>query len=110
MDAEGGEKIEVLWELYQVLLGDAIERSILCEELYGLSASTLSTFRNLQGIEPEARFQGASLDQACQIWRQTPRQLMDALLGAIRISRPRGIVQSGPVMLFFEGETPNKDE
>lgn len=102
MDAQGGEKIEVMWSLYQLLLRDAVERSLLCEEFYYINPHVIRSFKLLQGINPDLEFSGGSLEQVCRIWRQTPRHILAALMRANGFEPPQAFIQDGPVSLFFD--------
>lgn len=80
MDAQGGEKIEILAELYRTLFEDAIERGLLRDEFYDLDESVLERFKRFQGFEPGAPMQGGPLEQAYRIWNQSPRSMRNAIL------------------------------
>jgi len=82
MDAQGGEKIETLCALFGLLVSDARERKVLCNELYYLSNKVLSKFKMLQGFDPFTEFPGFRLEQAHLIWLQSPLQLRNAILEA----------------------------
>jgi len=102
MDAEGGENIDLMMEMYWLLLNDARDREILCDEFYFLSERILQSFKRAQTIEPTLQFPGGPLEQAYLIWRQTPRSMLKALLGANGIELPDDFIQLGGVTLFFE--------
>lgn len=97
MDAEGGENIERMVELIGHLVSDAQERGILCEKYYFLSDRYLATCKRFQGIEGHIRFPGARLEQAYWIWRQTPREMLRAILGANGFELPSSFIQLGPI-------------
>ena len=80
MDAQGGEKIEAMVQLFGILLEDATERGQLSDNFYFLSDSVLSKFKLFQGFEPLHPFAGFRLEQADSIWNQTPQNLLRAIL------------------------------
>lgn len=82
MDTQGGEKIEILTELYGLLLKDAANRKLLYRQFYYLSNSVLSTFKMLQGFDVGTEFPGGPLEQAFTIWNQAPFPMTKALLEA----------------------------
>lgn len=82
MDAEGGEKLEILARLYELLLTDAVRRGTLRDDFYHLSDSVLIKFKLFQGFDPTAAFDGGSLEQACSIWKACPQHLLKAVLAA----------------------------
>jgi len=82
MDAQGGEKIETMTELFGALASDARARGLLRDELYFLSDSVLATFKQLQGFDAYTPFPGCRLEQAHGIWNQCPQHLFSAVLKA----------------------------
>src|SRR5260221_454758 len=82
MDAQGGEKVETLCLLFGLLLQNARERDILCDELYFLSDSVLCKFKMFQGFDPCTEFPGSRLEQAHSIWNRSPLQVRNAILEA----------------------------
>ncbi|QPL47699.1 HNH endonuclease [Halomonas sp. A40-4] len=82
MDAQGGEKIEIMAGLYGDLLEHALRHGQLYEEFYYLSEKTLAVFKRLQGFEAASTIQGPRLQQACIIWQQSPLQIRNAILEA----------------------------
>lgn len=80
MDEEGGEKIEILTELYGLLLNNAVARDIYYVGFYNLSETVLSKFKMFQGFEWNEKFSGEPLEQAISIWDQTPRSIVKALM------------------------------
>lgn len=98
MDAEGGENIEKMVELLGHLAADASGRGILSDKYYFLSDRYVETCKKLQGIEKEVGFPGSRLEQVYWIWRQTPRELLKALLSANGFELPPNFVRMGPVV------------
>lgn len=97
MDAEGGENIERMVELLGCLASDAQERGILCDKYYYLSDQYLRTCKRFQGISEGTEFPGTRLEQAYWIWRQTPREMLRALLSANGFELPEDFIQTGPI-------------
>lgn len=97
MDAQGGENIEEMIELIGYLASDAQERGILCDKYYFLSDQYLNTCKNFQGIENGIDFPGTRIEQAYWIWRQTPRQVLRAILSANGVELPPNFIQHGPI-------------
>lgn len=82
MDAQGGEKIETMTELYGLLLDDARKRGMLDDQFYFLSDSVLGSFKQFQGFDKGLKFAGPRLEQAVRIWSATPQGVLKALLAA----------------------------
>jgi hypothetical protein len=80
MDEQGGEKIDVMCDLYGDLHRDASRRGLLCEAYYFLHDGLLSTFKRLQGFQRDTQFPGCSLEQAILIWSQPPLPMRNAIL------------------------------
>lgn len=103
MDAEGGENIERMVGMLGYLASDANERGILCDKYYFLSDRYLQTCKRFQGIEVNAEFPGTRLEQAYWIWRQTPRQMLMAIIEANGLKLPSSLIQLGPIALLCAG-------
>jgi hypothetical protein len=97
MDAQGSENIEEMIELLGYLASDAQKRGILYDKYDVLSDQYLNTCKNFQGIKNSIVFYGTRLEQAYWIWRQTPRQMLKAILSANSIVLPPSFVQCGPI-------------
>lgn len=82
MDAQGGEKIDMMERLYCILGQDARDRGILRDDYYYLSDDVLARFKLFQGFHPETAFPGVRLEQASLIWSQCPQHILTALLQA----------------------------
>jgi hypothetical protein len=102
MDAEGGEKLELLTELFRLLVLDAERRNLLRDDFYYLSDQLLSKFKMLQGFDPETPFLGNRVQQAFMIWRQCPRQVRDGILRANGFSIPENFVMTGAITVFLD--------
>lgn len=100
MDAQGGENIEEMVGLLGYLASDAQERGILCDKYYFLSDQYLNTCKNFQGIEHSTGFPGTRLEQAYWIWRQTPCQMLLAILSANDSELPPNFVQREAITWF----------
>jgi hypothetical protein len=83
MDAEGGEKIEMMERLYSILSTDAKERGALRDDFYFISDDTLGRFKMFQGFDYFTVFPGSRIEQAYYIWAQTPLNMRQAVLKAI---------------------------
>lgn len=101
MDAQRGEKLDLATELFHLLLYDARDRGMLRDDFYYLSEKILQKFKFAQGIDPRLQFPGGPVEQVYLIWRQTPRQMINALLGANGISLPNDFMQSSPLTIFY---------
>ncbi len=80
MDAEGGEKIEKLAELYALLANASLARENKNPYFYYLSKRTLKRFKMFQGFAPNQRFCGTRIQQAAIIWRSPPNNIIQALI------------------------------
>lgn len=100
MDAEGGEKIDLLTGLLHALIIDAERRGMLKERYYHFDDRALQAFKKLQGIPVQTAFEGSSLDQAYSIWSQTPRGMLKAVLGSMGVTIPDDYVQTEPFTVF----------
>jgi hypothetical protein len=85
MDAQGGEKIEIMERLYSILAADATERGILRDDFYFVSDDVLGRFKMFQGFGYFTPFPGFRLEQAFLIWAQMPQNLRRALLLAVGV-------------------------
>jgi len=83
MDAQGGEKIDVMERLYGILSQDARDRDMLRDDYYFLSDDVLVRFKLFQGFHPETALPGARLEQAALIWSQCPQHTLAALLDVL---------------------------
>ena len=82
MDAQGGEKIDILAELYGVLAENARRRGILRDDYYHVSEKILAIFKLLQNHDQFTVFPGCQLEQAYTIWRHAPRSMLNAVFEA----------------------------
>lgn len=82
MDAEGGEKLNIMERYYAILATDGIERGILNDRFYFLSDTVLAKFKLFQGIDYSTPFPGTRLQQAHLIWAQSSPNMIKALVTA----------------------------
>jgi hypothetical protein len=97
MDAEGGEKIELMMDLFRLLAQDAHTRGLVRDDYYFLSDQLLDSFKKFQDLPLEMRFPGMRVAQAYLIWRQTPRRMLNAILEANGLALPNNFVQRGSI-------------
>lgn len=98
VDAQGGEKLELMERYYCILLQDAIERDTLTDEHYHLSDSFLNIIKRMQGYGPRVTLAGTRLEQVNRMLASTEQPLRDALAAANGLSAPSSFSRSG---LFF---------
>jgi len=79
MDAQGGEKIDMMERLYGALCEDARERGIMRDDLYFVGDTVLARFKMFQGFDPWTPFPGCRIEQAHLIWRQCPQHTLKAV-------------------------------
>jgi len=101
MDAQGGEKLEMLAELYRMLLADALERNMLRDDYYYLSDDVLEIFERYQGCEADD-LSMPRLKQAVMIWNQCPGVIREAILKAIGFGGNLPWVQLEEVLAVFD--------
>ena len=100
MDAERGEKIELLTAFFSMLLSDAKRRQLLRDDFYYLSDEVLQKFKLFQGFAPATHFPGCRLEQALLIWRQTPRNTLNAILKTMGFELPEDFIQISGITIF----------
>jgi hypothetical protein len=105
MDAEGGEKIDLLTMLFGALLADARGRHLLDDKYYYLSDEVLGIFKAFQSISRQLVFPGSRLEQAFLIWQQTPRGLLNAILQVDGIALPDDFIQTGSTLIIAENDS-----
>ena len=82
MDAQGGEKIELLAELYGVLAEAAKAGLHQDARFYHLSEQVLSKFKLLQGFGAFDEFAGLPVRRAASIWNAPQTDLMRTVVEA----------------------------
>lgn len=109
MDAQGGEKIDLFTGYLGALVIDSQERGLYGEYLYYFSNSALEAFKKIQGIPEAATFEGRRIDQAYQIWNQTPRGMLEAIMKSLGVTIPEDYVQD-EVATFHYSDTLKKED
>jgi len=99
MDAQGGEKIDLMTCYFYLLLADARERGLLCDRFYFLSDGVLQTFKRFQEYD-SVIFPGTRVEQAYLIWRQGSRRVRDAILRANGCALPENFILTNGITLF----------
>jgi hypothetical protein len=102
VDAEGGEKLEVMERLYCILYQDSVERDLAHEPFYSLSDVVISTLKKIQGYSVDSRFPGSSLQQAFTILATCERQPKDAILAANGFSVEAEPILPGTMQIFLK--------
>lgn len=82
VDAQGGEKLAFMERLYSILLDDAVERGMMCDDFYFLSGEVLGAFKRMQGYHPDTFFPGSPIEQAYLILAEPERQVRFAIAEA----------------------------
>jgi hypothetical protein len=101
MDAEGGENIDMMMDFYRLLAEDAQTRGLTREDYYFLSDQVLDSFKKFQSISTQTVFPGTRVEQAYLIWRQTPRNTLNAFMKLlIGGPLPDNFIQRGPITLL----------
>jgi len=109
MDAQGGEKIDLFTGYLGALVIDSNNRKINQENFYFFDEHTLSVFKEIQGISDVAKFHGRSIEQAYQIWNQTPRGMLEAIMNSVGVTIPEDHVQDEEVTTHYS-DTHNKED
>lgn len=82
MDAQGGEKVNDISAMLELLELKSRQHPYLAEDLYYLSNSTLATINLLQGFDATAWIDVSRIEQAYIVWNQAPDAVRDALFQA----------------------------
>lgn len=82
MDAQGGEKIELLAELYWRLAISSRSRPNFNDAYYYLGPQVLAKFKLFQGYAWDHPLRGSRIEQAAFIWRGMPVNIVSALIKA----------------------------
>jgi hypothetical protein len=82
IDAEGGEKIEAIAELYRELAAASEVGHPGRTDFYFLSDEVLIKFKIFQGYDPSDIVPGTPIQQARIIWHGSPRNVMRAIMRA----------------------------
>lgn len=109
MDAQGGEKIDLFTGYLGALVIDSRKRNIDQEHYYFFDDHALEAFKKIQGIPEEAKFKGRRIEQAYQIWNQTPREMLEAIMNSLGVSIPKDYVQNEMISLHYSDKYKKKD-
>lgn len=82
IDAQNGEKLELMERLYSILADDALERGLIREEFYFLSDRILALFKRMQGYDAAVSFPGSRIEQAYRILAEGELATRLAIAGA----------------------------
>jgi hypothetical protein len=82
MDAEGGEKLEAMAELYRTMAERAVQYHSNNEAYYFLDQTVLAKFKMFQGFEPDWPLAGSPIQQAWWIWDCGNISVTEALIRA----------------------------
>jgi hypothetical protein len=102
MDAQDGEKLEMMERLYSILATDAKERGILRDDLYFISDDILGRFKMFQGFDYFTYFPGCRVEQAFLIWAQNPLNTRRALACASGFDLPREPFVPGTTYIMLD--------
>lgn len=87
IDAQGGEKLERVAELYRVLAHESHRLHVGRSDYYHLSEEVILKFMMMQGFDLGRPIVGTSIERAWYIWDCSPPYLVEAL---IRANMPTG--------------------
>lgn len=80
VDAEGGEKLEAVSELFRALAKSSRQLHPGRDEFYFLSQSVLQKFKFMQGFDPLDDIAGTPIEQAWYVWDCAPVNVVEALI------------------------------
>ena len=103
VDAQDGEKLASMERLYSILLDDAVERGLMCEDFYFLSDEVLSSYKRMQGYGLSAYFLGSRLEQAYLILAEPELQMRQAIAEANGFKLDGSPRLPGGMMIVFDG-------
>lgn len=110
VDAQGGEKLALMERLYSILLDDAVERGLMCDDFYFLSDEVLGAFKRIQGYDVATYFPGSRLEQAYLILAETERQLRHAIAEANGFLLGDGPLLPGGMMIVLDNDNGRQYE
>jgi hypothetical protein len=110
VDAQGGEKLPLMERLYSILVDDAIDRGLLCEDFYYLSDEVLRSFKTIQCYGPETQFPGSRVEQAYLILAETEHHVRSAMAAANGIRIQESPMLPGGMLLCLEGDNARPSE
>lgn len=109
MDAQGGEKIDLFTGYLGALVLDSRIRNVGKDHYYYFDDHALSAFKKLQGIPDTAKIQGTPIEQAYQIWNQTPRGMLEVMMNSLGVNLPEDYVQNEEVSIHFSDKYKKED-
>jgi hypothetical protein len=105
IDAQGGERLDLMERLYSILTDDAVERDIMIEKYYYLSDEVLAFFKRMQGYDQTTYFPGSRIEQAFLILAELESAFRRAIAEANGVEMPnRPLLPGGLFMLLSENE------
>lgn len=109
MDAQGGEKIDLFTGYLGALVIDSRERGLYHEHYYYFNDAALDVFKKIQQIPEIAKFEGRRVEQAYQIWNQTPRGMLEAIMSSLGVSIPDDYVQNEEMTIHYSDKYKKED-
>lgn len=110
VDAQGGEKLPLMERLYSILVDDATDRGLMCEDFYFLSNEVLRSFKTMQGYDPETQFPGSRVEQAYLILAETEHHVRSAVAAANGFRIPERPMLPGGMLLCLEEDEGRPSE
>jgi len=105
VDAQGGEKLAIMERLYSILLDDAVERGLMCEDFYYLGNEILEFFKRMQGYDVAPYFPGSRLEQAYLILAEPERKMRQAIAEANGFKlHDNPMLPDGMTIIFGDGD------
>lgn len=104
MDAEGGENIDLMTGMFGALVHDACARQIQLSPFYDFDEIAIAGFKRIQGLDANLQFSGTPIEQAYDIWCQTPRQMLEAMMGAVGVKLPERYVQDETISFLKDAD------
>jgi hypothetical protein len=103
IDAQGGEKLQLMERLYSILTDDAVDRGLTPDDFYFLSDELLCTFKLMQGYSVETYFPGSRIEQAYLILAECEMNTRRAILEAEGMPLPdRPLLPGGLYLVLPE--------
>lgn len=109
MDAQGGEKIDLFTGYLGALVLSSSVRNIGKDHYYYFDDHALEVFKKIQDIPDAAKFGGRRIEQAYQIWNQTPRGMLEAVMNSLGVKLPEDYVQNEEVSIHYSDKYKKDD-
>lgn len=109
MDAQGGEKIDLFTGYLGALVLDSSTRNVDKDHYYYFDDHALAAFKKLQGIPDAAEIQGRRIEQAYQIWNQTPRGMLEAMMSSLGVKLAEDYVQNEEICVHYSDKYTKED-